>query len=103
MKTISLSELEEWQNDERCFALVDVLPDYAGRERRRTENRAQEFVEKIVGLGVKKGQRIVLYEASTASIEAAVASDALSREGFNEVYCFLGPRAAMYAAQHEKE
>ncbi len=100
MKTISLIELEEWQDNERCFALLDVLPDSVARESDLPETRARDFVKKVAQLRVSKGQAIVLYEADTASIEAAAAADALTREGFDEVYCFIGPRAAFYAAQH---
>lgn len=100
MKTISLIELEEWQDKERCFALVDVLPDCVAREGRLRETRGHEFIEKIMQLHVSKGQAIVLYEASTAMIEAAAAAEVLSLEGFDEVYCFTGPQAAFYATQH---
>ncbi|OYW31516.1 MAG: hypothetical protein B7Z47_00895 [Chthoniobacter sp. 12-60-6] len=100
MKTISFTELEEWQDKDRCFALLDVLPDSVAQDGRLPETRARDFVEKITQLSVSKDQAIVLYEADTASIEAAAAADALCREGFDEVYCFTGPRAAFYASQH---
>jgi rhodanese-related sulfurtransferase len=100
MKTISLPELEQWQEDERCYALIDVLPDSATQAPVAPENGALDFLEKISHLGLSKRHPIILYEAESAGIEATAAADALLREGFDEVYCFIGPRAPFFATQH---
>ncbi|WP_395740945.1 hypothetical protein [Prosthecobacter sp.] len=100
MKTISLHELEEWQERDRRYALLDVLPDKAADETRLTESRCLDFVEKVKCLGVGTNEAIVLYETDTARIESEAASRALMDAGFHEVYCFTGPRARYYATQH---
>jgi 3-mercaptopyruvate sulfurtransferase SseA len=100
MKTICLNELEEWQDSDRHFAMIEVLPDKATRETQLPETRCRDFVEQIHRLGVSKNQAIVLYEGQSACIEAAAANEALTHEGYDEVYCFTGPRAPLYATQH---
>lgn len=99
-KTISRSELEQWQNADRRFALIDVLPNNVNQGRRPLEKKASEFLEKISNLGVCKDEPIVLYERGSACIEAAAAADLLKGEGFHEIYCFTGPQAAFYTSQH---
>lgn len=99
-KTISRSELEQWQNANRRFALIDVLPNTLNRDRRQFEKHAPEFLDKISRLGVSKDEPIVLYERGSACIESAAASDLLRQEGFQEIYCFTGPQAAFYTSQH---
>lgn len=99
-KTISRSELEQWQNANRRFALIDVLPNTLNRERRLLEKQASEFLKKISRLGISKNEPIVLYERGSACIESAAASDLLRREGFEEIYCFTGPQSAFYTSQH---
>lgn len=99
-KTISRSELEEWQNTNRRFALIDVLPNTLNWDRGMSENQAGEFLEKISRLGISKDEPVVLYERGSACIESAAAADLLRREGFQDIYCFTGPQAAFYASQH---
>ncbi|WP_395748875.1 hypothetical protein [Prosthecobacter sp.] len=100
MKTISLHELEEWQERNRRYALIDVLPNEVVEQTQLPETRCRDFVEKVRCLGVENHEAIVLYETNTACIEAEEATQALMRAGFREVYRFAGPRAPCYAAQH---
>jgi rhodanese-related sulfurtransferase len=99
-KTISRSELEHWQNANRRFALIDVLPNSLNRDTRLREKQAGEFLAKISRLGVSKDEPIVLYERCSACIESAAAADLLRQEGFQEIYCFTGPQSAFYTSQH---
>ena len=99
-KTISRSELEEWQNSHRSFALIDVLPNALKEDRRLLEKQAGDFLEKISSLGVGKDEPIVLYERGSACIESAAAADLLRKNGFQEIYCFAGPQSAFYTSQH---
>lgn len=100
MKTISRMELELWQDENRTFALIDVLPGSLRQDHRLLEKRTGEFLKKIGQLGISKGQPIVLYEGGSACIAAAAAADVLRGEGFQEVYCFSGPQASLYGTQH---
>ncbi len=101
-KTISLLELEEWQDSNHSFALIDVLPNNGrGQDRRQLEKHNRVFLEKISSLGVRKNEPIVLYEGGSASIESSAAVDLLRKEGFHEIYCFTGPQSALYASQHD--
>ncbi len=99
-KTISRSELEHWQNTNHSFALIDVLPNTLNQDRRLLEKQTGDFLQKITSLGVSKDEPVVLYERASACIESAAAADLLRREGFQEIYCFIGPQAAFYNSQH---
>lgn len=100
MKTISRNELESWQDSNRSFALIDVLPGSTHHRQEPSAESTGTFLEKLCRLGIGNEQTIVLYEGSAACIEAATAAEILMREGFHEVYCFIGPQAAFYETQH---
>jgi 3-mercaptopyruvate sulfurtransferase SseA len=100
MKTISRMELELWQDDNRSFALIEVLPSSLHQDQHLLEKQTGEFLEKIFQLGISKGHPIVLYEGGSACLAAAAAADVLMGEGFHEVYCFTGPQASFYGTQH---
>jgi signal transduction histidine kinase len=74
-KTISLIELEEWQDSNRSYALIDVLPNSQSQDRRLLEKQSRVFQERISTFGVRKDEPIVLY-------------------------CFTGPQSAYYGSQH---
>lgn len=101
LKTISRLELEEWQNRNRPFALLDVLPNELAQDQQRFENQTREFHKKIAQLKVRKDEPVVLYEGGSAGITSDAALDILRREGFHEIYCFSGPQSAFYASQHD--
>ncbi|WP_395744835.1 hypothetical protein [Prosthecobacter sp.] len=101
MKTISRIELEQWQDNNRSFALIDVQPSSLHPDRHRLEKRTHEFLEKIFRLGIRSEEPIVLYEGGSADIDADAAADILMQEGFHEVYCFAGPQCAFYGTQHD--
>ncbi len=100
MKTVSRMELELWQNDNRSFTLIDVLPSSLHQDPHLLEKRTGDFLEKIRQLGILKEELIVLYEGGSAFLETAAAVDVLTAEGFQEVYCFTGPHSALYGTQH---
>lgn len=101
MKTISRMELEQWQDSNRSFALIDVRPNRTTQQdRRQLEQQSRDFLKKIAQLGVRKDEPVVLYEGASACVESAAAITALMREGFHEIYCFTGPQTVIYTSQH---
>lgn len=103
VKTISLIELEQWQDSNRSFALLDVTPNGLNQTPRQLEKHRRDFLKKISRLGISKDAPVVLYEGGSACIESAAAADILQREGFHEIYRFTGPQAAYYTSQHGSE
>ncbi|MGV3662292.1 MAG: rhodanese-like domain-containing protein [Prosthecobacter sp.] len=104
MKTIDRTELERWANEQRAFALVDVLPDdpacaHLAAAMPHAHSRA-DFMSQMARLEAHKEQPVVLYEASSASVRSGAAADMLEQAGFDNVYRFVGPQSAIHASAH---
>lgn len=104
MKTIDRTELERWTNEQREFALLDVLPDDSTRtstEGMPHMHSRSDFMRQMQRLEQHKEQAVILYEANSASVRSGTAAEMLQQAGFANVYRFVGPQTALHGSAHD--
>jgi hypothetical protein len=103
LKTIDMTKLAHWADEDCSFALIDVLPDDAFNCSSTSSGAAlaeADFLDQVYALGVKRDRPVVLYESGLAAIHTEQAAEALLHAGFRQVYRFVGPQSAFHASQH---
>lgn len=104
MKTVDRPELDRWTQQQRAFALINVLPASAHADfpafAALPAGSPRDFESQIASLSADKSQTVVLYESGTASVPASTAAGMLEHAGFENVYHFVGPQAALHEGGH---
>jgi len=93
-KDITREELKKWMDEEKDFALVDVLEEqsYEARHLPGAKNvpGGDDFIERVSKVAPDKDKTIVVYCSSFTCQASPTAASELVEAGYKDVYDFRG-------------